>query len=42
LRDEKLDFTINELLRIRGGNHTAPTQNTRRVKPAPKRRKVKR
>lgn len=42
LRDEKLDFAINELLRIRGGNHTAPPPKPSREKTAPKRRKVKR
>ncbi|MCI0405191.1 MAG: hypothetical protein L0209_03805, partial [candidate division Zixibacteria bacterium] len=48
LRDEKLDFAINELLRIRAcpersrgsGNHAAPPARSR-MKPAPKRRKVK-
>lgn len=42
LRDEKLDFAINELLRIRGGNHSAQPPKLSREKTAPKRRKVKR
>jgi len=42
LRDEKLDFAINELLRIRGGNHSLPPARPAARKPASKRRKAKR
>jgi len=42
LRDEKLDFAINELLRIRGGNHPdSPAKKPLQAAVA-KRRKVKR
>jgi len=42
LRDEKLDFAINELLRIRGGNHPASPAKKPLQAAVAKRRKVKR
>ncbi len=41
LRDEKLDFAINELLRIRGGNHASLSRRGVARKSAGKRRGVK-
>lgn len=42
LRDEKLDFAINELLRIRGGYQLVPTTRSVRKKSSPKRAKTRR